>query len=133
MVPKLQLTGGYPRGRSLSCPPEAAGLLHCCSCCFSLAISPRCSALPHDAERLWLLLPLLLGDLSDHESGVWVDLSLRDRLLWPSGSLGQCPCRYGPTMASRDNVRLMPELGFCDLAFPADFPSLRFCLGLLAS
>lgn len=33
--------------------------------------SLRCSALPHDAERLWLPLPLLLWDLSDHESGVW--------------------------------------------------------------
>ncbi len=38
--------------------------------------SRRCSALPHDADRLWplllllLLLPLLLWDLSDHESGV---------------------------------------------------------------
>lgn len=33
--------------------------------------SRRCSALPHDADRLWLLPPLLLGDLSHHESGVW--------------------------------------------------------------
>lgn len=32
--------------------------------------SRRCSALPHDAERLCPLLPLLLWALSDHESGV---------------------------------------------------------------
>lgn len=32
--------------------------------------SRRCSALPHDADRLWLLLPRRLWDLSDHESGV---------------------------------------------------------------
>lgn len=54
-----------------------------------------------------------------HPELTWVDLSLRDGLLRPSGSFGQCPCRYGPMMASRDIVRLMPELSWCGLAFPA--------------
>lgn len=127
--PRGLLPWGEP-WRSLSWPPETLALLRCCSCCFSLAISLRCSALPHDAERLWLLPSCVLWKVSAHESGVWVDLSLRHELPWPSSSLGQCPCRYGPTMASRETVRLIPELCKCALDFPA---SLRLDLGLQAN
>lgn len=59
----------------------------------------------------------LVGSI--HLELTWVDLSLWDGLLWLSGSFGHCPCRYGPMMASRDIVRLMPELSWCSRAFPA--------------
>lgn len=64
----------------------------------------------HNSPHLKALFPVAL---------TWVDLSWRGTQLGPSGSLGQCPCRYGPMMASRDIVRLMPGLSWWDLAFLA--------------
>lgn len=88
-------------------------------------ISPKWTHLPYhnstftETFMIWMkygrLHSLPLGDIIPMKL-TWVDLSLWEEL---SGSFGHCPCRYGPMMASRDIVLLMPELSWWILAFPA--------------
>lgn len=90
-----------------------------------MATSLRCSALPHDAERLCPPTLLLPRVSSAQELGVCVALSLTQVTAVLSASLGHCPCRYGPTMASKERVRRMVGFGGRAVVLSAVLKSLQ--------